>query len=82
MGPEQSLPFMASLMRPISQQEKAKMTNFTHLKQERRVLEEDSYVDDIQISHNDLEGLNNITKGVEEIPKSVGMSLKPWVGSG
>ena len=50
--------------------------------EERRVVVEDSYVDDILTSHNDLRTLEKITKGVEKILKAGGFSLKPWVLSG
>lgn len=45
---------------------------FTHLEEERRVLEEDSYVDDILTSHNDPKKLEKCTKNVEEILKAGG----------
>ncbi|KAK5921409.1 hypothetical protein CgunFtcFv8_025117 [Champsocephalus gunnari] len=50
--------------------------------EDRRVLEEDSYVDDILTSHNDPKRLEEITEGVEEILSTEGSSLKPWVRSG
>lgn len=48
----------------------------------RRVLEEDSYVDDNLTSHNFKERLDELTEEVEEILKAGGFSLKPWVQSG
>lgn len=58
------------------------LPNFSHLEVERRVIEEDSYVDDLLTSHNDLHRLDNITANVEEILKTGGFFLKPWVWSG
>lgn len=52
------------------------------MEEERRVLEEDSYVDDILTSHNDPERMNDITYRVEEILNAGGFSLKPWIRSG
>ena len=45
---------------------------FAHLEDERRVLEEDSYVDDLLTSPNDLKKLDKITGGVEEILRAGG----------
>lgn len=38
---------------------------FTHVEEEHRILEEDSYVDDILTSHNDLEKPEKSTRTVE-----------------
>lgn len=62
--------------------ETVKLPEFVHLEEERNTLEEDSYVDDILISHNDKRRLDEITKGVEVILKAGGFLLKPWVQSG
>lgn len=62
--------------------ETAKLRMFTHLQEECRVLEKDSYVDDIVTSHNDLEKLDKTTRTVKEILKAGGFFLKPWVWSG
>lgn len=72
----------AGCIAQLAMRETAKLPMFTRLKEERRVLEEDSYVDDILTSHNDLEKLDETTKGVEEILKAGGFFLKPWVRSG
>ena len=58
--------------------ETAKLSMFAHLKKERRILEEDSYVDDVLTSHNDLKKLDENTNRVEEILKAGGF----WVRSG
>lgn len=60
----------------------ARLPIFAHLEDERRVLEEDGYVDDLLTSHNDLKKLDKITEGVEEILRAGGFFLKPWVRSG
>ena len=54
---------------------------FSHLEEERRVLE-DSYVDDLLTSHNDLKQLDKVTAAVEEMLRAGGFFLKPWVRSG
>ncbi len=72
----------AGCIAQLAMRETAKLPIFSHLEEERRVLEEDSYVDDILTSHNDLEKLDKTTKKVEEILKAGGFFLKPWVQSG
>lgn len=59
--------------------ETASLPSFVHLEDESRVNEEDSYVDDLLTSHNDLKRLDKITERVEEILKAGGFFLKPWV---
>ena len=49
---------------------------------ERWILTEDYYVDDVLTSHNDLQTLIKMTKGVEDTLKAGGFSLKPWVLTG
>ncbi|KAJ8355085.1 hypothetical protein AAFF_G00100340 [Aldrovandia affinis] len=61
--------------------ETAGLPQFIEREEEHRVLEKDSYVDDILTSHDDLEMLDTITSGVEEILSAGGFSLKPWVRS-
>lgn len=63
-------------------QETAGLAAFAHLKEGQRVLLEDSYLDDILTSHNDQKKLVEIVKGLEEILKVGGFSLKAWVWSG
>ncbi|KAJ8361987.1 hypothetical protein AAFF_G00407340 [Aldrovandia affinis] len=60
-------------------EETAGLPQFIEREEERCVLEKDSYVDDILTSHDDLEMLDTITSGVEEILSAGGFSLKPWV---
>ncbi|KAM4521343.1 uncharacterized protein PAE49_002487, partial [Odontesthes bonariensis] len=72
----------AGCIAQLAMRETANLPNFTHLQDERRVIEEDSYVDDLLTSHNDLNRLDQITAGVEEVLKAGGFFLKPWVRSG
>ncbi len=65
----------------LAMRETAKLTKFSNLHEECRVIEADSYVDDILTSHNDQEKLDKITEGVEEILRARGFSLKHWVRS-
>lgn len=57
----------AGCIAQLAMRETAKLPTFAHLKEERRILEEDCYVDDILISHNDLERL---TKPPKQLKKS------------
>ncbi|GAA6097417.1 uncharacterized protein LOC108181458 [Tachysurus ichikawai] len=71
----------AGCIAQLAMHETARLTKFAHLKEERRVLEEDSYVDDILTSHNDQDRLSEIINGLEEILAAGGFALKPWVRS-
>ncbi|KAM9553345.1 uncharacterized protein ACWYII_035103 isoform 1-T2 [Salvelinus alpinus] len=71
----------AGCIAQLAMRETGKLPMFTHLEAERRILEEDTYVDDILTSHNDLQKLDQNTKRVEEILKAGGFVLKPWVRS-
>ena len=44
----------AGCIAQLAMRETAKLSMFAHLEKERRILEEDSYVDDVHTSHNDL----------------------------
>lgn len=57
----------AGCIAQLAMRETASLPNFAYLEDERRVIEEDSYVDDLLTSHNDLQRLDKITAGVEEI---------------
>lgn len=72
----------AGCIAQLAMRETASLPDFIHLDVERRVIEEDSYVDDLLTSHNDLERLDEITARVEEILKAGGFFLKPWIRSG
>lgn len=72
----------AGCIAQLAMKETASLPNFIHLEDERRVIEEDSYVDDLLTSHNDLNRLDQITAGVEKVLKAGGFFLKPWVRSG
>lgn len=62
--------------------ETERLQMFAHLKEECRILEEDSYVDDILSSQNDLKRLDEYTKQSGEILKAIGLFLKPWLKMG
>lgn len=62
----------AACIEKLAMQLTARLPIFAHLEDECRVLEEDSYVDDLLTSHNDLKKLNKITEEVEEILRAVG----------
>ncbi|RXN19135.1 gag-pol fusion poly [Labeo rohita] len=72
----------AGCIAQLAMRETANLPSFAHLEEERRVLQHDSYVDDILTSHNDLHQLQSIVANVELILKAGGFYLKPWVFSG
>lgn len=72
----------AGCIAQVAMRETANLPQFEAMVEERRVVVEDSYVDDILTSHNDLRILEKITKGVGKILKAGGFSLKPWILSG
>lgn len=72
----------AGCIAQLAMRETANLPSFAHLEEERRVLHQDSYVDDILTSHNDFQQLKSITANVELILKAGGFLLKPWVFSG
>ncbi|GAA6088185.1 uncharacterized protein LOC106611916 [Tachysurus ichikawai] len=71
----------AGCIAQLAMRETAKLPMFADLEEERRILEEDTYVDDILTSHNDLQKLDQNIKLVEEMLKASGF-FKPWVQSG
>ncbi|KAJ7999296.1 hypothetical protein DPEC_G00213950 [Dallia pectoralis] len=72
----------AGCIAQVAMRETANLPMFNHLVEERRVLEQDAYVDDILTSHNDLNKLKQITANVEQILEAGGFYMKPWVCSG
>ncbi|KAM3616578.1 uncharacterized protein V6R79_020293, partial [Siganus canaliculatus] len=72
----------AGCIAQVAMRETANLPMFHHLAGERRVLEEDAYVDDILTSHDDLRQLEEITANVERILDAGGFHMKPWVYSG
>ncbi len=72
----------AGCIAQVAMRETAMLPQFSDMKEERRVIDEDSYVDDLLTSHNDPHCLNEILRGVEYILKAGGFYLKPWVRSG
>lgn len=69
----------AKCIAQVAMRETANLPQFSKMVEERRVLMEDSYVDDILRSHDNPGTLETITKGVEVILKAGGFFLKPWV---
>ena len=72
----------AGCIAQVAMRETASLPMFNHLAEERRVLEQDAYVDDILTSQNDLRQLRQITANVEQILEAGGFYMKPWVYSG
>uniref|UniRef100_G3N9L1 Reverse transcriptase domain-containing protein n=1 Tax=Gasterosteus aculeatus TaxID=69293 RepID=G3N9L1_GASAC len=72
----------AGCIAQLAMRETANLPQFSHLEEERRVLQEDSYVDDLLTSHDNLDQLEVITGNVEQILKAGGFELKPWVFTG
>lgn len=72
----------AGCIAQVAMRETASLTPFTKFKEEKRVLEEDVYVDDILTSHNNLDHLKLLTSNIEQILKAGGFFMKPWVYSG
>lgn len=71
----------AGCIAQVAMRETANLPPFSHFKEEKRVLEEDVYVDDILTSHNDLDHLKLLTSNIEQILKAGGFFMKPWVYS-
>ncbi|RXN30024.1 gag-pol fusion poly [Labeo rohita] len=72
----------AGCIAQLAVRESANLPQFSNFREEHRVLQEDSYVDDILTSHNSLDHLKIITANVGQILKAGGFELKPWVFSG
>ncbi|KAL4005116.1 hypothetical protein ACER0C_004829 [Sarotherodon galilaeus] len=71
----------AGCIAQVAMRETANLPSFSHFKEEKRVLEEDAYVDDILTSHNDLDHLRRLTANIEHILRVGGFYMKPWVYS-
>ncbi len=72
----------AGCIAQIAMRKMANLPQFSHLREQCRVVQDDSYVNDILTSHNNLDQLKNIMANVEQILKAGGFELKPWVFSG
>lgn len=72
----------AGCIAQVAMRETANLPQFASMVAERRIVTEDCYVDDILTSHDDLQTLIKMTRGVEEILKAGGFALKPWVLTG
>lgn len=71
----------AGCIAQVAMRETANLPSFSHFTEEKRVLEEDAYVDDILTSHNDLDHLRRLTANIEHILRAGGFYMKPWVYS-
>lgn len=71
----------AGCIAQVAMRETANLPSFSHFKEEKRVLEEDAYVDDLLTSHNNLDHLKRLTSNIEQILKAGGFFMKPWVYS-
>ena len=72
----------AGCIAQLAMRETARLPEFVEYAEGRRVIEEDTYVDDILTSHDCAEQLKKITKQVETILQAGGFALKPWTFSG
>lgn len=72
----------AGCIAQVAMRETALLLQFVNRVEERRVIKDDTYVDDILVSHNNPKRLSEILEGVETIFKHGGFYLKPWVRSG
>ena len=66
----------------VAMRETANLPQFSHLVDERSVIQDNSYVDDLLTSGNDPRRLEQILEGVETILRTGGFYLKPWIRSG
>lgn len=57
----------AGCIAQVAMRETASLPAFKHFKEERRIIEEDAYVDDILTSHNNLDCLKSLTANIEQI---------------
>ncbi|XP_060783164.1 uncharacterized protein LOC132890373 [Neoarius graeffei] len=71
----------AGCIAQVAMRETASLPSFNHFKEERHVLEEDAYVDDILTSHNNLDHLKRLTSNIEQILQAGGFFMKPWIYS-
>lgn len=71
----------AGCIAQVAMRETANLPPFSHFKEEKRVLGEDTYVDNILTSHNNLNHLKLLTSNIEQILKAGGFFMKPWVYS-
>lgn len=71
----------AGCIAQIAMRETANLPVFDNFREERRVIEEDTYVDDILTSHNNIDHLKLLTCNIEQILKAGGFFMKPWVYS-
>ena len=71
----------AGCIAQLAMRETVNLPQFSHLREEKRVLHQDAYVDDILTSHDNLDQLKHITSNVEKVLNAGGFYMKPWVFS-
>ena len=69
----------AGCIAQVAMRETAFLPQFTDGVEERQVIVDNAYGDNILVSHNDPQKLSEILKGVETILATGGFYLKPWV---
>lgn len=72
----------AGCLAQVALRETANLHQFSSMVVECQIVSEDCYLDDILTSHNDLQTLSELIKGVEKILKAGRCALKPWVLTG
>ena len=72
----------AGCISQVAMRETANLPQFSDMVDEKDVIENNAYVDDLFCSHNNAQRLNDILTGVETILATGGFHLKPWVRSG
>lgn len=71
----------AGCIAQVVMRETASLPPFTQFIEEKCVLEENVYVNNILASHNNLDHLKLLTSNIEHILKAGGFFMKPWVYS-
>lgn len=69
----------AGCIAQVAMRETANLPPFSHFKEEKRVLEEDAYVDNILTSDNNLDHLKLLTSNIEQILKAGGFKSKTMI---
>ena len=72
----------AGCISQVAMRETAGLPQFSHLVDEKSVIIDNAYVDDVFASNKDPERLSEILEGVTTILAAGGFHLKPWVRSG
>ena len=72
----------AGCIAQVAMRETAGLPQFNNMVDEKSVIEDNAYVDDLFCSNNDSQRLDEILEGVKTILATGGFHLKPWVRSG